>query len=253
VTHPDTSWLNHLRGVFLAFEGPDGSGKSTQLRRLIELCTTGGGAGGGAGGGLTVCEVREPGGSQVGEQIRQVLLNPSNEMSLRCEMLLYMASRNQLVEERIKPGLSKGHLVIADRFVSSTYAYQGAGGGIPAEEIRAVANVATQGTFPDLVLLFDVDQVTAARRTKGVEKVGKKKSGGTLSNTLFDDRIEQRGSDFHERVRQGYLAQAKADPARHLVIDATKTPDQVWEATVAGLCEWACARGAGKSGVGAKA
>ena len=148
-------------------------------------------------------------------------------MSLRCELLLYMASRNQLVEQRIKPALAAGQLVIADRFISSTYAYQGAAAGIPKAEIDAVAGVTLQGCQPDLVILFDVDNETALRRTRGIEKVGKKKvAPATVS--LFDDRIEQRGNTFHSKVRDSYLDQAKSDPARHVVIDARKDPESVW-------------------------
>lgn len=198
-----------LRGRFLVFEGPDGSGKSTQFARLAGLCR---------GGGVNVCEVREPGGTDIGEQIRQVLLHTKSEMTLRCEMLLYMASRSQLVEERIRPALEKGELVLADRFVASTLAYQGAAGGLPLPEIDAVARVATHGVTPDLNVVFDVDEATAAKR---------------LSKNL--DRIESRGSEFHRKVRQGYLEQAKASPGCYLVIDARSEPDAVWAQLVGGL------------------
>lgn len=223
------AWPGQLAGRFLVFEGPDGSGKSTQFRRLLALCE---------GAGVKVCEVREPGGTIIGERIRAILLDQAlDHMALRCEMMLYMASRAQLVEQRIQPALGARHLVLADRFVSSTYAYQGAAGGLPAEEIRAVAEVAIRGAHPDLVIVFDVDEVTAARRTKGLEKgagrAGKTESGPTLG--LFDDRIEQRGNEFQRKVRQSYLDQAKADPGHHLVIDASRGPDEVWAALLAGL------------------
>ncbi|MBK9188570.1 MAG: dTMP kinase [Phycisphaerales bacterium] len=212
--------LDKLRGRFIAFEGPDGSGKSTQLKRLVALCLQ---------HDVPVCEVREPGGTPIGESIRQILLHTKDEMSLRCEMLLYMASRVQLVEQRIRPALARGELVIADRFVGSTYAYQGAAGGIPVAEIDAVAKVALQGTAPELVLIFDVDEETAARRTRGVVK----KSGGKQAKvagqvTLFDDRIEQRGQAFHANVRRGYHELAAREPGRHCLIDASKGPDEVW-------------------------
>lgn len=212
--------LDKLRGRFIAFEGPDGSGKSTQLKRLVALCLQ---------HDVPVCEVREPGGTPIGESIRQILLHTKDEMSLRCEMLLYMASRVQLVEQRIRPALARGELVIADRFVGSTYAYQGAAGGIPVAEIDAVASVALQGTAPELVLIFDVDEETAARRTRGVVK----KSGGKQAKvagqvTLFDDRIEQRGQAFHANVRRGYHELAAREPDRHRLIDASKGPDEVW-------------------------
>lgn len=221
--------LDKLRGTFLAFEGPDGSGKSTQLKRLVALCLR---------HDIPVCEVREPGGTPIGEQIRQILLHTKDEMSLRCEMLLYMASRVQLVEQRIRPALARGELVIADRFVGSTYAYQGSAGGIPIAEIDAVAAVALQGVLPDLVLIFDVDEETAARRTRGVVK----KSGGKQAKvagqvTLFDDRIEQRGEAFHAKVRRGYHELAAREPARHRLIDASKGPDEVWAGLIRVLGE----------------
>lgn len=220
-----------LAGKFLAFEGADGSGKSTQLRRFVEALTAGGAA---------VCEVREPGGTPVGEEIRKILLHTKEEMTLHCEMMLYMASRAQLVEQRILPSLAAGQVVIADRFLSSTVAYQGAGGGIPESEIVAVGRVATRGRLPDLVLIFDVDEETAAKRTRGVEAPkGRRRAGGQAAGvTLFDDRIEQRGRDFHARVRASYLAQAKADPGRHLIIDARPDPERVWTALISAVRAW---------------
>lgn len=228
-TTPPPPWLAALAGRFLVFEGPDGSGKSTQFRRLVELC---------ARGGLSVCEVREPGGTTIGERIRAILLDQAlDHMALRCEMMLYMASRAQLVEERIRPALAARHLVLADRFVSSTYAYQGAAGGLPEEEITAVARVAIRGASPDLVIVFDVDELTAARRTKGLEKGAKRsaKPGPAPTIGLFDDRIEQRGHEFQRKVRQSYLDQARARPEHHLVIDASRGPDEVWASLLAGL------------------
>jgi len=219
VSNPTPDWIKKLAGRFIAFEGPDGSGKSTQLRRLITLCQQ---------AGVGVCEVREPGGTPIGERIRQLLLDTKSDMTLRCEMLLYMASRAQLVEERIRPALARGEVVLADRFVESTYAYQGGGGGLPETEITAVAGVALGETWPDLVLLFDVDEETAARRTKGISKPTKKK---VLADevSLFDDRIEARGREFNRRVRSTYLDRARAQPERHLVVDARRTPEEVWD------------------------
>lgn len=230
-----SSIAGKLAGRFIAFEGADGSGKSTQLRRFVEALTS---------AGATVCEVREPGGTPVGEEIRRILLHTKEEMTLHCEMLLYMASRTQLVDQRILPSLAAGHVVIADRFLSSTIAYQGAGGGIPEADIVAVGRVATRGRLPDLVLIFDVDGETAARRTRGVEAPkGRKKSAQAPAGvTLFDDRIEQRGNDFHARVRESYLAQAKADPARHVVVDARPDPETVWNSLVSAVSAWLAGR-----------
>lgn len=215
---PTPPWLSRLTGRFLAFEGPDGSGKTTQYRRLIALCKQ---------HDIPVCEVREPGGTPIGESIRQILLHTKDEMTLRCEMLLYMASRAQLVQERIRPALERRELVLADRFVSSTLAYQGAAGGLPVDDIRAVARVALQETFPDLVLIFDVDEECAARRINPLMAGGA--SGGTRESKGLD-RIESRGREFHRKVREGYLEQARFEPTRHAVIDASRSEQEVWEA-----------------------
>lgn len=227
---PSTHWPRALAGKFLVFEGPDGSGKSTQMKRLSDACTA---------VGVQVTTVREPGGTSIGEQIRSVLLDPSSTMTLRCEMLLYMASRAQLVEETVKPALAAGHLVIADRFLTSTFAYQGAGGGLPADDIRAVGRVATLGLSPDLVLIYYVDVDTATARTRGTPApTGRKKSSAAEALrgvTLFDDRIEQRSDDFRRRVHESYLAQAKADPSHHELVDARGNAEQVWELTARAL------------------
>lgn len=199
-----------LRGRFLVFDGPDGSGKSTQHRRFGRAA---------AGAGVEVCDVREPGGTHFGERIRATLLDHADEeMSVRCEMMLYMASRAQLVEQRIVPALGRGACVLADRFVSSTLAYQGTAGGIPVPEILSVAEIACGGVRPDLVVIFDLDERTAATR---------------LSPLL--DRMEAKGRAFHKRVRKGYLDQAERDPERHLVIDASREPDEVFARLVAEL------------------
>lgn len=200
------AYLRRYAGRFLVFEGPDGSGKSTQFRRLSDACKE---------QGIAVCEVREPGGTPVGERIRKHILlaraDEGLEMSVRCEMLLYMASRAELVEKQIIPALGRGELVLADRYVASTLAYQGAAGGVGAADIAAVARVATRNLQPDLVLLFDIDEAAAARR---------------LSPLL--DRMEAKGAAFHRKVRQGYLDQAKADAGRYAVLDASRSADEVW-------------------------
>lgn len=197
------AWLGVLAGKFIVFEGPDGSGKTTQFRRLFNAL---------AEAGVAVVDVREPGGTLVGGDIRDILLDPAHEaMSLRCEMLLYMASRAQLVEKIILPATRDKKCVLADRFVASTLAYQGAAGGLPTEEILSVARVATMGVSPDLVLVFDVDESTAAKR---------------LSPLL--DRMEAKGAEFHRKVRRGYLDLARSEPSRYRVIDASLPEDTVW-------------------------
>ncbi len=203
-------WKALLPGKFIVFDGPDGSGKSTQFAQFSASVR---------GSGLEVTEVREPGGTVIGERIRDILLDPVHaEMMPRAEMLLYMASRAQLVEERIRPALDRGGCVLADRFISSTLAYQGTAGGVPRADILAVGGIALGGCWPDLVVVFDVDSSTADRR---------------MARTR--DRIEQRDSGYHARVRQGYLDQAAAEPRRHLVIDSTRDPEVVFSELALGV------------------
>lgn len=189
----------------MVFEGPDGSGKSTQFHRFSDFVQA---------RGLTVCEVREPGGTAIGEEIRDVLLDHRFvDLDVRAEMLLYMASRAQLIAERIAPAIKDGHVVLADRFVSSTLAYQGAAGGMSLDDIRTVAHIACRGMKPDLTVIFDVTDETAASRL----------------NPLLD-RMEAKGREYHARVRRGYLDQARDDPAHYLVIDANGDAKSVWSA-----------------------
>ncbi len=200
-----SDWITRLAGRFLVFDGPDGSGKTTQFARFAGHCRQ---------AGIGVCEVREPGGTKIGEQIRAVLLDPANiDMSLRCEMMLYMASRAELVEQCIRPALARGDLVIADRFISSTLAYQGTAGGLDEQEILDVGRVAVGSTWPDLTVIFDVDGNLADSR---------------LPEVLGKDRIERRGPAFHRLVRQGFLALAAAQPQHYVVIDASAQPDEVF-------------------------
>lgn len=201
-----------LRGRLIVFEGPDGSGKTTQFNRFSQACKD---------AELPVTEVREPGGTGIGEEIRRLLLaHDHGDMTLRCEMLLYMASRAQLVEQIITPALTRGELVLADRFVTSTLAYQGAGGGLDEHDILKVAKAATGGLEPDLIVIFDVDESTAQCR-----------------RSAEPDRIEARPDAFKQRVRKSYLEQAKRWPDQHLVIDATCDPDRVYDRLTRALTE----------------
>lgn len=205
------SWLPKLAGKFVVFDGPDGSGKSTQFRRIAELARR---------AGVTVCEVRDPGGTAISERIREVLLDPAlPEMGVRCELMMYMASRAQLVSEKIEPALERGELVLSDRYVSSTLAYQGTAGGMGKDEIIAVARAACGRHWPpDLTVIFDVDQATAATRL----------------NPLLD-RMELKGESFHKRVRAGYLEQAREMSEKYAVVDATKAQDAVTGATLSAI------------------
>lgn len=194
--------VSALPGRFVVFDGPDGSGKSTQLARFVAAADR---------AGVDILSVREPGHTEVGQEIRELLLRPRREpVSPACETLLFMASRAQLVSREIRPALAAGRCVLADRYVSSTLAYQGTAGGIDERHIRAVADLACDSVWPDLTVIFDVDEATAARR---------------LSPLL--DRMEAKGSAFHARVRQGYLDQARRDPDRYAVIDARPDEDTV--------------------------
>ena len=207
--------MSKLRGKFIVFDGGEGCGKSTQARLLREYLEH---------KGLAVLPVHDPGATKIGEMIRGILLNPDNtDMGMRCEMLLYMASRAQMMIEKILPALDEGKVVISDRFVSSTLAYQLGGDGLTADEIRKVGEIAIKGRWPDLTLIFDlpVDLAVSRVRPKFTLFPDDPNAGLDL------DRIEQRSMDYHEVVRQNYLAQAKADPKRHKVIDASKPLDEV--------------------------
>lgn len=211
-------WLSKLRGRFLVFDGPDGSGKSTQFKRFTEFAKC---------HGIAICSVREPGGTSIGEQIRRVLLDPANDqMDRYCEVLLYMASRAELVAQQIRPALQQQQLVVADRFISSTLAYQGSAGGIPLADILRLGHMVLSECWPDLVIIFDVAPDVAGRRLHG------KKHSDMRQPMLFSDRIERQGVAYERAVRRGYLEQAKAEPDRYLVIDASGDTDTVF----AGLC-----------------
>lgn len=197
------------QGLFLVLDGVEGCGKSTQAKllgnRLSAL-------------GRQVLLVRDPGTTIIGEQVRGILLNPDHvEMGMRCEMLLYMAARAQLMNELILPALETGKVVICDRFVSSTLAYQLGGDGLTAAEIHAVAEIAIKGRWPDMTIVLDLPVEQALGRVRRAK-----------------DRIEQRPLAYHQQVRRNYLAQAQADPHRYRVLDATgsieEVADAVWRA-----------------------
>ena len=207
-----------LAGKFIVLDGPDGCGKTTQMRLIIDKLEK---------AAVPVKRLREPGGTSIGEQIRELLLSVKNEgMDLRCEMLLYMASRAQLVSQEIRPALARGECVISDRYASSTIAYQGGGGGLATAAIMQVADIAVDGVWPDLTIVFDLDIQAAMERLNPLHG----KAAGTLG--LFEavhmqDRIEQRESAYFERVRQSYLQQVEHWPERYRKVDASRTVKQV--------------------------
>ena len=174
--------------------------------------------------GLPVLAVHDPGATRIGEMVRAILLNPENtDMAMRCEMLLYMASRAQMLSEKILPALAAGSVVVSDRFVSSTLAYQLGGDGLTAKEIRDVAEVAIKGHWPDLTLIFDLPVESSVARVRPKFTLFPDDPAAGLDL----DRIEQRSLEYHEVVRRNYLEQVKGDPERYKVIDAERSVEEV--------------------------
>lgn len=191
------------RGRFITFEGIDGCGKTTQLRVLAAWLRE---------RGQDVVETVEPGGTSIGRQIRKILLDPVNaDLQPRAELLLYFASRAQNVDEVIRPALEEGRTVLCDRFTDSTLVYQGCGRGLDTEVVRDLDRIACRGLKPDVTILIDIDVETSlARARRRNERTGPDES-----------RIDEEDAAFHERVRNGYCALAKAEPERVIVIDGT--------------------------------
>jgi dTMP kinase len=205
--------MTNLSGKFIVLDGTEGAGKSTQIQLLRDRLVA---------GGVEVLQVRDPGTTKIGEQVRAILLSPDNrEMGMRAEMLLYMAARAQLITEVVLPAIETGKLVLSDRFVSSTLAYQLGGEDLTADEIREVADVAIQGHWPDLTLILDMPA------EKSIARVQREK-----------DRIEQRPLEYHEMVRQNFHAQAQLEPERFRIINADRdvqlVHEEIW-AAVQGL------------------
>jgi dTMP kinase len=193
-------------GLFVVFEGGEGAGKSTQVQRLAAVLTA---------EGYDVVVTREPGATDVGARIRALLLDPATTLSARAEALLYAADRAQHVAEVLRPALARGAVVISDRYIDSSLAYQGAGRELDSEEVAELSRWATDGLKPQLTVLLDVDPSVGLGRATG-----------------DPDRIEQESLRFHQAVRQGFLDLAAAEPQRYLVLSATGTADVVHEAVV---------------------
>ena len=196
-----TKSVSNHPGFFVVFEGGDGAGKSTQVKQLTEKLTK-----------LkeTVVITREPGGTELGKKIREILLDQNEfEVSPRMEALLFAADRSINMSQIIKPALEKGNVVIADRHIDSSIAYQGVGRGLGVQTIEEISRWATQEIVPDLTVLLDVDANTGQSRLQ------------------TKDRLDRESTDFHTKVNQAFRDLAKANPDRYIVIDATKPVKEI--------------------------
>ena len=191
-------------GLFLTIEGGDGAGKTTQAGLLEEWLVQ---------DGATVVRTREPGGTEVGVLIRDIVLHHPGEIAARAEALLYAADRAHHVETVVRPALARGEVVIQDRYFDSSVAYQGAGRVLGRDEVRDLSVWATGGLLPDLTVLLDLDPALARERLDADDKPF--------------DRLESEQDDFHTRVRAEFLAIASAEPARFLVLDASRPPGEL--------------------------
>jgi dTMP kinase len=202
------------KGLFITFEGMDGCGKSTQMRRLAKRLRA---------SGRTVLESAEPGGSPIGMQIRGILLDSANHaLSPTAELLLYFANRAQNVDEWIVPALASGSIVLSDRFTDSSLVYQGCGRGLGAETVLALDRIACRGLKPDLTLLIDIDLATSLARAQARNTRGNR-----------TDRMEEQETAFYEKVRDAYLALAEREPERFRTIDGRANvgvvAEKIWE------------------------
>jgi dTMP kinase len=190
--------------LFITFEGGDGTGKSTQVRLLTQWLTE---------QGRAVVTTREPGGTEVGTALREIVLHHRGEVDPRAEALLYAADRAQHIGTLVRPALERGDVVVQDRYIDSSVAYQGAGRVLDAAEIKRISLWATGDLIPDLTLLLDLPGDVARERLAQEHKTF--------------DRLENEHDDFHERVRAAFLALAAAEPQRFLVVDAAQEIDQI--------------------------
>lgn len=191
-----------MKGIFITFEGPEGSGKSTQIKKLYAFLKN---------RGYSVLYLREPGGTTIGEEIRETLLNPRNKkMDISTEALLYLASRAQIVREKIIPALKMGNVVISDRFNDATLAYQGYAGGLDLSFLIKLGKFATCGITPDLTFLLDIEV------------------GCGLKRSSSGDRMEKKTLEFHKKVRAGYLALARKEKKRIFLLKTNKGIDEIF-------------------------
>ncbi|WP_158862578.1 dTMP kinase [Leifsonia sp. AG29] len=191
-------------GLFITLEGGDGSGKTTQAELLEQWLTE---------RGRVVVRTREPGGTAAGVEIREIVLHHRGDIAPRAEALLYAADRAHHVATVVRPALARGEVVLQDRYIDSSVAYQGAGRVLDPDEIRNLSLWAAEGLLPDVTILLDLDESAARARLDA-------------SRTRYD-RLEAERSDFHARVRAAYLALAEAEPERILVVDAARPVDEI--------------------------
>lgn len=191
------------RGFFITLEGGEGSGKSTLINKIKELL---------ASKGIDFIVTREPGGTPIGEDIRKLVLHKKENITPLAELSLYLASRAEHVADVIKPALESGKVVICDRFNDSSWAYQGYARGLDVDMVKSFCNFVSQEIEPNLTLFLDIEPGLGFKRIEKREM----------------DRIEREGMSFHEKVREGYLLLAKKEPKRFFIIDATKTPDEIF-------------------------
>lgn len=193
-----------MAGLFVTFEGGDASGKSTQIALLAEWLVS---------AGHTVVVTREPGGTDLGNELRDIVLHRKGFIAPRAEALIYAADRAHHIHTHVRPALERGDIVVQDRYLDSSVAYQGAGRVLDATEVRELSLWATEGLVPDLTVLLDVPARIGLDRQATHERQY--------------DRLEAEAEDFHERVRDSYLVLARAEPTRFLVIDGTKSVEDI--------------------------
>ena len=204
------------KGIFISLEGPDGAGKTSVLEALIPILEA---------KGQALVTTREPGGVAVAEKIRDVVLDPKHtEIDEKTELLLYIASRRQHLVERILPALDRGEMVLVDRFIDSSVAYQGFGRGLKVADIDWLNDFATDGLKPDLTLYFDIEA------EEGLARIAKSKERGA-------DRLDRESVEWHQRVREGYLSILEKEPNRVRKIDASQPLEKVVADTLAVLAE----------------
>lgn len=200
-----------MAGIFITLEGADGSGKTTQLEKLVEYFDQ---------NEIPFIVTRDPGGTVLGQELREILLHHDGPVSSTCEMFLYLADRAQHVDTKINEALAEGKVVLCDRHIDSTVAYQGYARGLDVEQIKMLNKIATSGKMPDMTLLFDVCTEVAMAR---------------VGNRDVKDRLESEGAKFHRKVRKGYLEIAKQEPERIKVINSNNDIETVWADVVAEL------------------